>query len=64
MNFEFNEGIWKIILLVAGAILAYGAKFISNKLVEEEKRQKAIIILKIIGFIMVACAGAAVMFFD
>ncbi len=65
MNFDFNGGFWKIALLLAGAILAYGAKFISERLVEEEeKRAKAKIVLKIAGFLLVLAAAVAVMFLN
>ncbi len=63
MTFEFNGGIWKIILLIAGAVITYGAKFISERLVqEEEKRTKAKITLKVIGFMLVLTAAIAVVF--
>ena len=64
MNLNIDGGYWKLILLVAGAAIAYGAKFISKRLVtdDEEKQTKLIIILKIAGFVLVAAAAVAVMF--
>ena len=64
MNMNIDEGYWKLILLAAGAVIAYGAKFISKKLVtdDEKKQTKLIIGLKILGFVLVALAAVAVMF--
>ena len=65
MTFEFNGGIWKIILLIAGAVITYGAKFISDRLVqEEEKRTKTKITLKVLGFLLVLAAAIAVIFLN
>lgn len=63
MNFDFNGDIWKLGLLVLGAALAYGAGFISQRLVEDEdKKMKLKIALKIAGFVLVIIAAVTVMF--
>ena len=61
---NIDGGYWKLILLAAGAAIAYGAKFISKRLVAEDeaKQTKVIIGLKIAGFVLVALAAVAVMF--
>ena len=63
MNFNINEDVWKLGLLVLGAALAYGAGFISQRLVEDEgKQMKVKIALKIAGFVLVILAAIAVMY--
>lgn len=61
---NIDGGYWKLVLLVAGAALAYSAKFISKKLVtdDEQKQTKLLIGLKVAGFVLVASAAVAVMF--
>jgi len=66
MNFNVDGGFWKLGLMLLGALLAYGAGFISAKLVpkDEGKRTKAKLALKTAGFVLVLAAAVLIMFMD
>jgi len=60
MNFNVDGGFWKL------GLLAYGAGFISAKLVPEDegKRTKVKLALKTAGFVLVLAAAVLIMFMD
>ncbi|MBN2878144.1 MAG: hypothetical protein JXN65_00795 [Clostridia bacterium] len=66
MNFNVDGGYWKLGLMLLGALLAYGAGFISAKLVAEDeaKRTKVKLALKAAGFVLVLAAAILIMFLD